>query len=340
MINNLGGIGRYLGVAVQRHASGLDSNDLLKILRQARLNKFGKVLDPINEANALKNPEVLDGKRLNSLSEYIHTYKLKSGDFVAAATDIGFGRSRNEDRVAVHPSGNGVIVVDGLGLGGGGIVAQVVAEVFCRRNGIVDDYFTKECLKDILEKEVNGDVGAWDAACFASCKIEEDGGKKIAKINIVGDCKVLIFGKNGFKFESDEQSLVYEMVSDGRLTPDEALYHPDRNVVYNSIKSSGVNDPLSYEREVEEGGIIFVVSDGISDNLTPDEIWKLIKDHMDNPKKVIEILSDVTDDRMKNCSRLTRMMSYEARASAGVYPDGFSSKPKKDNIGVGVIRVN
>ncbi len=295
---------------------------------------------------ALKKPEIIDGKGLLSLKEGIRTYETASGDFIAASTDRGINYSKpvNQDRVGIHPKANLAVVADGIGgTDNGELAAQILTETFLKYPDSHPNEVINIC-KYIMKqgRDLYGNSGA----CFAAVKINEnDAGNKSITISRVGDVKVLVFKKGHLAHESCDESWVQAMVEMGSINADEALYHTMRKVVLNKVSVSekrrggnALHDTVEapYSIEVKNGDIILVMSDGISDNLTPDEIQGLIKGK--SPEEIIEVLSDITDERMKNHKEITA--NTPDREKSGKFSDRYKSEPKPDNRGVAVIQIN
>lgn len=152
-----------------------------------------------------------------------------------------------------------------------------------------------------------------------------------------GDARFVIYSKDGnILFQSNEDSVVADLVKKAQITEDEALYSKKRNGVLSAV--TGDNTELQkYEGfPVEKGERIVFMSDGISDNLTSDEIWEAIKDK--NPKEAISNVSDITDKRMKNADEIIRETGD--RSQKKTYTDGYKSKPKRDNRAFVIMDIN
>ena len=77
--------------------------------------------------------------------------------------------------------------------------------------------------------------------------------------------------------------------------------------------------------EVRAGYRVIMMSDGIEDNLLPEEIAELVKGK--TPEQAMNILSDVTTARIKNNDALRE----EKPDLDHNYSDGYFQKPKPDN---------
>lgn len=78
--------------------------------------------------------------------------------------------------------------------------------------------------------------------------------------------------------ETIDHSLVQALVSAGRVKPEDAFYHPQRNVVITSISLSpdhAADQPKIETIDVKSGDIVLVLSDGTLDTLRSQEIAAL-----------------------------------------------------------------
>jgi protein phosphatase len=298
----------------------------------------------------LKEPEILDGEGLDSLDEDIREYTLQSGDIVYGATDKGIGyKDLNEDRIGINPKANQIVVVDGMGgYGQGNLAAQLLAEAF-------EDYpddpekATKHASSLMMTESCDG------GACYASAKITEKEGQKHLDISQAGDVKVLLIRNGKLISESKDQSRVQAYVDDELIDEDEALYHLKRNMVENAVMANSHKPKILDPIPVEKGDIVILMTDGISDNLTPDEIVKRIKGA--KPKQIIQAISHLTDKRMEKAEEIAAISGAYAddpndpeykryielkreRVAKGIYSDGLKSAPKPDNRGIAVVQIS
>ncbi len=134
------------------------------------------------------------------------------------------------------------------------------------------------------------------------------------------------------------------------MTEDQLLYHPQRNIISNQINAQE-NKITTKKVKVNKGDRVILMTDGISDNLTPDEIAKLIKGQ--NPDVAVKLIDMITTQRMKNNEDIITkterpfnpMFDFVnnettiGRRKTGKYSDGFKSKPKRDNRGIAIMEV-
>jgi protein phosphatase len=261
-----------------------------------------------------------------------------SGYRMTAASDKGVNyKDHNEDCIFIHPEKDLVVVIDGVGSGTEGkIAAQWVAVGF-------SDY------PENPEEAVNAAMGymkrdrinsSTDGACFASARILSDNGKRYVDIAKAGDVKVLIFDENyKLVWKTLDNSHVQNEINAGRMTYDEALYHPNSNIVIKCISS----DKCSIDRlalEVKAGYKVMLGSDGFFANITPEETEELISGKGYSSEQIITLLSNYTAERMQNAdSILATTNEIGGRQKFGMFSDGFLTTPNPDNRSMVIVEI-
>jgi PPM family protein phosphatase len=82
-------------------------------------------------------------------------------------------------------------------------------------------------------------------------------------ISHVGDTRVYHHSAGRVRQVTRDQTLVARMVEMGKLTPEEALTHPNRNEVTQAIGRSADIQPAGYELQVAPGDWLIVACDGL-----------------------------------------------------------------------------
>jgi protein phosphatase len=290
--------------------------------------------DPAGKIEMKKTPEILDGRETKDLVESMHVFELKSGDMVYAGTDKGINyKDRNEDRVVVYPEKDFIAVVDGMGgRGKGEVAAQILATKF-----IAQPRDISNAVNQALEEMDNQMVGE-GGAVFISAQLNVIPNGKFLDIDQSGDAKLIIIKKDGtVEFESKDESRVQDLLDAGIITPDEALYHPNRNVVTKAVSPAHKEDELKFYPpvKVEDGDQVLLYSDGISDNFTPEEITKMVKRGLSG-KELFSWLSSATGTRMQNAKEIK---DNSTRKKDGIYSDGYKSEPKPDNCSLIIMEI-
>jgi serine/threonine protein phosphatase PrpC len=211
-------------------------------------------------------------------------FRRKTKDEPAADFEIGYatdpGRKRggepNQDAVGIEHPANGqnipplLIVADGMGGHAGGaeasrIVVNVLHEQYLVTTEILDaPAFLTECLEKArlaLHDAVDKDpqlAGMGSAVVLALLYP-----KQVVVAN-VGDCRAyLIHGKKMTQVSMD-QSVVAEQVRAGLLTPLQALHHPKRNRLTQSLNSMRETvKPFVKESRLKKKDAIVLCTDGL-----------------------------------------------------------------------------
>lgn len=100
----------------------------------------------------------------------------------------------------------------------------------------------------------------------------------------IGDSRIYhIRPHKGILYCSNDHSLVNSLVHSGRLTPEEAIKHPDRNVITRSIhivKSEEEQLKVTVMRteNIEAGDYFFLCTDGVSDQLSDEQLISILNE--------------------------------------------------------------
>ncbi len=221
-------------------------------------------------------------------------------------TDIGKKRKINQDFIytAETPIGalpNLFLVADGMGGHKAGDYAARVAvdtivevaelsvptdnpfDVFARAiekaNEVVH---TKAATESALE-------GMGTTVVVASCI-----GNQLFIAN-VGDSRLYIVADKMIQVTRDH-SLVEEMVRFGTITREEARNHPKKNIITRAVGVNSHVEPEFFKVTLEEGDIILMCTDGLTNMLEDEEIRMIIKKGRD----LVEMSQNLVDEANNN----------------------------------------
>jgi serine/threonine protein phosphatase PrpC len=94
----------------------------------------------------------------------------------------------------------------------------------------------------------------------------------------IGDTEILVIGQRGkLKFQSISHSLVGMGVEAGLIDEEQALHHDDRHIVLNALGYPEMRIELGAPLELERYDTLLLASDGLTDNLSLDEIIEIIR---------------------------------------------------------------
>jgi len=91
----------------------------------------------------------------------------------------------------------------------------------------------------------------------------------------VGDSRLYLINQ-GITQLTKDNSLVEEMVRLGGIKPEEAKHHPDKNIITRAIGAKADIEIDFYEHRLNQGDVILICSDGLTDMVEDEEIFYLV----------------------------------------------------------------
>ncbi len=214
-------------------------------------------------------------------------------------TDIGERRKINQDYVfceenAIGNLPNLFIVADGMG----GHNAGDYASRFCV------EYFTQRIRESnhtspiaMIETAISETNEILRSKAQEQSELEGMGttfvvatifGNEMFVANI-GDSRLYVIG-NEIKQITEDHSLVEAMVKTGELGREEARVHPNKNIITRALGANVTAQPDFFEVNLEEGDIVLMCSDGLTNMLEDETIKRIVKENSDNPEAAAETL--------------------------------------------------
>lgn len=210
--------------------------------------------------------------------------------FGIGKTDVGKIRENNEDSVLIknEPVGalpNLFVVADGMGGHKAGEVASSLAIRYCC------DYLSEENVQgEMLDELIDGvryanemvyEFSRSDDKCsnmgttFVGCTIYDNR----AYIAHVGDSRMYKITNDDIEQITMDHSYVAEMVRAGKLTPEEAENHPDRNIITRAVGTDPKVEVDGIVLDIKKDDILLLCSDGLSTMVSDREIFNIAKDN-------------------------------------------------------------
>ena len=201
---------------------------------------------------------------------------------VAALTDCGSVRPSNEDSFGISIEHGVYVVCDGMGGAAAGEVASSLAvgevlRLLDERDGATPlETAVAEAVRDANEAiysraEVDFQLNGMGTT-LAGLVTE---GQRVLVFN-VGDSRCYRLRKRKLEQISQDHSLVEEQVRMGRITHEEALLSPLRNVITRALGTQPSVDPDLFELEAEAGDIFLLCSDGLTGEVPDVQIEALL----------------------------------------------------------------
>lgn len=200
-------------------------------------------------------------------------------------TDKGRIRDNNEDFIYA-PTGNGgyfAVVADGMGGHKAGEVASrlVVDTVIEALKNISPENITEEILSNALisankyvwnesrtDRDKEGMGSTATAAVFKDSKV---------LISHVGDSRAYLFRERKLSQITKDHSYVQMLVDNGRITKEEALNHPAKNVITRAVGTDESIDVDIYNVQLKKGDTVLLCSDGLNVVVSDNEIETILE---------------------------------------------------------------
>jgi len=196
-------------------------------------------------------------------------------------------RREQQDRAAIlpHPRGGGVVlavVADGMGGHTGGVIAarQVIHTA---RNNLESFSARSDAPHTLLESSINEAHTLIKASRFMNEKDPHSTAVMLllqpARVSWAhcGDSRFYHFRGDELVFRSTDHSYVAQLVTQGRITPEQAVVHPNRNILLTSL--GGAEPPkitLGESEGPQVGDSFLLCSDGLWAYFTDQELGWVI----------------------------------------------------------------
>ena len=223
----------------------------------------------------------------------------------AAISDRGLNDSRpqNEDSYLELRQYGVFAVADGVGGAQAGEVAsqmavEIIGEAFVN---IGDDSDPEDIMRIAIER-ANGAIFQMSRdlpqlASMATTLVALHVSGDIATIAHVGDSRIYRVDATSRLFrETDDHSVVEEEVRAGRMTPEQALVHPSRNVISRALGAEDTVEPDIKLTIIHPATTFLLCSDGITRHITDSEIESLLASD-DEPAEICAKMKEICFER-------------------------------------------
>jgi len=197
-----------------------------------------------------------------------------------AGTDTGRQRRANEDSLLARSPL--FVVADGMGGAQAGEVASRLA-VESFQLGVQDASQPELALAD-LARAANTHIhelshaNAEHAGMGTTLTAVYVGEQEVA-IAHVGDSRAYCLRDGRLERLTDDHSLVDELIRQGRLTPEEAIEHPQRSVITRALGPEGTVEVDTRSVRARAGDVYLICSDGLTTMIGEDQIAAVLLAH-------------------------------------------------------------
>jgi protein phosphatase len=229
---------------------------------------------------------------------------------VGSRSDPGRQRKGNEDRIfADAPSHPSVVETRGLlfavadGMGGrqaGGLAAD------CAITKVKDEYYYGDQslgITDALRRAVvAANATVYDLGRSHPSRSGMGTTVVVAAVHAgravvvnVGDSRAYLANAESIRRITTDHSLVQTLIDSGTISPDEARKHPQGNVITRSLGAGPSVETDAFEVPLQPGETLVLCSDGLSGQVSDDEIWSVVKRL--SPRRAADELVRLANDR-------------------------------------------
>jgi protein phosphatase len=223
----------------------------------------------------------------------------------ASRTDVGMRRDHNEDALLLAPPV--LAVADGVG---GSVKGEVASQTAIDRFTEHVDAISRAASADEATRAMESAVLAANAAVHEAqlrddslrgmattitAAVVRDGGEVI--VGHVGDSRLYVLSAAGARQASHDHSVVAELVRSGRMQPDEAATHPQRNVITRALGPEADVSVDAFVLHVGPGDWLLICSDGLTDHVEDHELAATVLEHAADPERAVGRLVDLANER-------------------------------------------
>jgi PPM family protein phosphatase len=224
---------------------------------------------------------------------------------VGGHSDVGRKRVENEDRFYIDAQRGIFLVVDGLGGHQAGeraaeIAVDIISTRLSRRTGAsvkrIQEAFALAST-EIFEAASRHPEWAGMACVATLVLIEEDQ----VTVGHVGDSRLYLLTPGKIDKITRDHSPVGELEDSHGISEDAAMRHPRRSEVYRDLGSMAhtPNDPDFVEIHsfaLPQAAALLLCSDGLTDQMTAEDIRHLIEQHAGDPEKAARALVEAANE--------------------------------------------
>ena len=235
----------------------------------------------------------------------------------AGLSDIGLQREINEDYFAIDSAIGLYIVADGMGGHLAGEIASKVAVQIVKKN--ITDWIEKSSTEDELFGYPDSALGRRGNYILSSIRLANKViyemsreyeeykrmGTTIGVLAImsstvisanVGDSMIYLIRGNKIEPLSKEHNMVAEQLEMGLISKEEAQSSPLKHVLTRNLGSSDSVEVDVFEIEPKKDDRFLLCTDGLTDLLTDNEIFAIIKNG-DDPENICQQLISEANTR-------------------------------------------
>lgn len=216
-------------------------------------------------------------------------------------SDVGMVRHSNQDAFVIGELSDNAtfaVVCDGMGGANGGNVASQMA--VDNLSASLKSGYRPNMSEASIKNLINSAVSSANIRVFDKAKENKELSgmgttvvvvlilENTAYIAHAGDSRAYKFSENNLEQITRDHSIVQNMIEDGKLTVEEARFHPRKNVITRAL---GVEENVKVEFTVVDlikGDKLLICTDGLSNYVSAEDIADLLsKEGIENIAKTL-----------------------------------------------------
>ena len=203
---------------------------------------------------------------------------------IVGATDLGQVRLGNEDCYGFDAARGVAVLADGMGgLNAGEVASAAAVQAFLEAipehcDGVAIKKAAMEANRKVFEMSRDnaalGTMGTTLVACVGMARAGDDPERWL--FVHIGDSRAYLLRNAVLERVTRDHSVVQEMLDHGLLSESEALRAPNRHIITRAIglEAQVLADVIELPRE--QGDLILLCSDGLSDMVTEPDIAAIL----------------------------------------------------------------
>ena len=197
-----------------------------------------------------------------------------------ALTDTGRRRRHNEDAYVCEPPL--FAIADGMGGAQAGEIASHLAATAVQHaewgessSAVRVEQLIQEANRSVYERARADESTSGMGTTMTVALVDDD----LVHFGHVGDSRAYLVRDHALEQLTEDHSLVGELVRSGRLSPEEAEYHPHRSVITRVLGTDPEVDVDTFSIGARPGDLFMLCSDGLSSMVDDARILALIEEH-------------------------------------------------------------
>ncbi len=224
-----------------------------------------------------------------------------------AKSDVGKVREINEDSFYISDSLDEVqlyMLADGMGGYKGGEIASKLA-IQSAKNYIENNFKQIEKDKDSIIQLVGSSVEYANMIVYEKSRENKELEGMGTTLDVcliynnrvfighVGDSRVYRIRKEFMRKLTQDHSYVQKLVKDGTITKEEAVHHPQKNMLMKALGCNAFVEPDVMVKGFLKDDILIMNSDGLTNMVSQDDMFREAKKNIEQaPKELVKLANE------------------------------------------------